>query len=236
MPASRRDRTDDGFYKLSDPVSNPPFRGSFGPRGPRECWKFGRAEARPDFPVRLEWAMGGATPSDVVWTTSADLPVVSRRVIQLLENGGFTGWDTYPVDLVDKAGDWVPGYAGLMVTGRCDPVDLSRSELVLREFPGGWFPNLRGHFFPPESWDGSDLFMERQDERGSTTLFLYATARLIRALRLARIKNLQIESIAEVEVGVPVYGIGKAYRLPADLEARLAEAYARQGVPRPATV
>ena len=233
MPASRRDRTDDGFYRLSDPVSDPPFRGSFGPR---ECWKFGRAEARPDLPVRLEWAMGGATPSDVVWTTSADLPVFSRRVIQLLESGGFTGWDTYPVDLVDKAGDWVPGYAGLMVTGRCDPADLSRSEVVVRQFPGGWFPNFRGHFFPPESWDGSDLFVEREDGRGSGSGALHATARLIRALRRHRIKNLRIQHTSEVEVGTSVYTIGKAYRLPPDFEARLAEAYARQGVPRPSLV
>src|SRR4029077_19919126 len=101
-------------------------------------------------------------------------------------------------------GNWVPGHAGLMVTGRCDPVDLSRSEVVVREYPGGWFPKLRGHFFPPESWDGSDLFMEREDERGSTTLTLHATARLIRALRRERIKNLLIEHIAEVKVGVSV--------------------------------
>jgi hypothetical protein len=153
-------------------------------------------------------------------------------VIQLLENGGFTGWDTYPVDLVDKAGDWVPGYAGLMVTGRCDPVDLCRSELVLREFPGGWFPNFRGEFFPPESWDGSDLFMEREDERGSGSLRVYATARLIRALRRERIKNLRFEHMAEVEVSTSVYTIGKAYRLPPDFEERLADLYARKGVPR----
>ena len=234
MPASRVDRTTDGFYQLSDPVSDPPFRGRFGSSLHAE-WTFGRAEARPEFPLRVEWAMGGARPSDVVWTTSASLPIISRRVIQLLETGGFTGWDSYPVDLVDKAGEWVPGYVGLMVTGRCDPVDLSRSDVVLREFPGGWFPNLRGRFFPPESWDGSDLFMERQDERGSSTLTVFVTARLIRALRRERIKNLDMEHIAEVEISTAVYTIGKAYRLPHDFEARLAQAYERQGILRPGT-
>lgn len=50
------------------------------------------------------------------------------------------------------------------------------------------------------------------------------------------IKNLRIEHIAEVEVSTSVYTIGKAYRLPPDFEARLAEAYPRQGVPRPSLV
>jgi hypothetical protein len=50
------------------------------------------------------------------------------------------------------------------------------------------------------------------------------------------VKNLRIEHIAEVEVRTSVYTIGKAYRLPPDFEARLAEAYARQGVPRPSLV
>jgi len=235
VPASSRDRTDDGFYLVRDPVSDPPFRGWIVP-GSEASWAFGGAEARPDSPVQVEWAMGAATPSDVVWTTSAGLPVVSRRVIQLLERGGFTGWETYPVDLTDKARNWVPGYAGLMIHGRCDAVDLSRSEIVLLEFPGGWFPNFRGHFFRPESWDGSDLFIERKGERGSGSGALHATARLIRALRRDRIKNLRIEHTSAVEVSVAVYTSGVASGVPADLEARLAQAYARLGVPRPASV
>lgn len=235
MPGPSGDRTDVGFFLLSDPVGNRAFRGQFGATNDKAV-SWSRAEARPDGPVPVGWGMGGAMPLDVVWTTLGAPLVVSSRVIRLLKTSGFTGWDTYPVELVDKAGHFVPGYAGLMVSGRCDPVDLSRSELVLREFPGGWFPKLRGHFFPPESWDGSDLFMERKDERGSTTLTIHATGRLIQSLRRERIKNFHIEPIAEVEMGTSVYGIGKAYRLPLDLDARLAEAYARAGVPRPAAV
>jgi hypothetical protein len=142
VPGSRVDRTDEGFFTLSDPVSDPPFRGQIEARHSGSWWVIGRGEARPDQPVRVNWAMGGATASDVVWNTSSGLPVVSRRMLQLLERGGFTGWGTCPVDLGDKAGEWVPGYAGLMISGRCDPVDLSRSELALREYPGG-IKNLR---------------------------------------------------------------------------------------------
>jgi hypothetical protein len=66
--------------------------------------------------------------------------------------------------------------------------------------------------------------------------FFCWTTRLIRVLRRERIKNLRIEPVAEVEVSTSVYTIGQAYRLPPDLEARLAEAYARQGVSRPSLV
>ena len=47
------------------------------------------------------------------------------------------------------------------------------------------------------------------------------------------IKNLRIEHIAEVEVSTSVYTIGKAYRLPPDFEARLAEAYPARVFPDP---
>jgi hypothetical protein len=39
--------------------------------------------------------MGGATPTDVVWTTLAHPAIVAPRVLHLLETGGFTGWETY---------------------------------------------------------------------------------------------------------------------------------------------
>ena len=78
--------------------------------------------------------------------------------------------------------------------------------------------------------------MERHDEQGAPSLWRYATSRLTSALRSARIKNLCVEDIAEVEIGLPVYGRGKAYRLPADIDARMAEAYAVAGVSRPPTI
>jgi hypothetical protein len=234
VPGSSVDHTSGGFFQLDDPFSRS-FRGQFGATVDDGA-AFARAEARPDDPVPVEWLMGRPTPSDVVWTTSVYPFVVSRRVIDLLERGRFTGWDSYPVDLVDKHRHPVPGYAGLMITGRCDPVDLSRSELVVREYPGGWFPKFRGQFFASESWDGSDLFMERADERGATSHTMHASARLVDVLRRARIRNLRIEDLARLEITSSVYTIGLAYRLPRDYEARLAEAYARQGVPRPATV
>jgi hypothetical protein len=38
------------------------------------------------------------------------------------------------VNLYDKGGNLVRGYAGLAITGRCAPVDISRSSVVVRKF------------------------------------------------------------------------------------------------------
>jgi hypothetical protein len=228
-----RVETVEGFHLVHDPVDNRPFRGRFGPTVSDPC-ALTRAEARPAHPVSVVWGMGGAIPTDVVWTTMVAPLIVGPRVLQLLETGGFTGWDTYPVDLVDKAGRPVRGYAGLMITGRCDSVDLSKSEIVLRQCPGGWYPQVRGYFVDRESWDGTDVFMDRPDSLGRTTLFRLVSARLVCALREASIKNLRFEAAADVESALFAYQIGSAHRLPPDWESRVTELYARHGVPRPA--
>jgi hypothetical protein len=122
--------------------------------------------------------------------------IISARVLQILRGQGFTGWSTYPVSVVDKYGVAIEGYSGLAITGRCDAVDIARSSVVIREYSGGWFPMFRGRFFGLDSWDGSDLFMERADERGDYTLFRYATSRVALALKRAQVRQLKITPVA----------------------------------------
>jgi hypothetical protein len=159
--------------------------------------------------------------------------IVSDRVIRIFEEHRFTGWSTYPVAVSDRSGHEIEGYAGLAITGRCDPVDIARSSVVLREYPAGWFPNFRGQFFDLDSWDGSDLFMERPDERGDFTVRRYATGRVARALQREKVRQLTVVSLTDVEIDAVGYRIGKPHRMPADFEQRVADAYASQGVPRP---
>ena len=42
-------------------------------------------------------------------------PIVSDRVISILENNGITGWKTYPIILYDKHGNRLDGYNGFYV-------------------------------------------------------------------------------------------------------------------------
>jgi hypothetical protein len=216
----------DDLFLMGDPLANRPFRGNVD-CSIEDAIAFSRGEQLPRSPVEVTWDMGSGVPSDVIWTVSALPLVVSARFIELLKDAGLTGWHTYAVRVTAKNGTEMSGFHGLAITGRCDPPDLSRSELALREYPGGWFPVLRGRFFKETSGDSSDLFMERPDERGKRTLNRYVTGRLVRAVRRSRIGNLRLEKLSELEVGGSVYEISSRYRLPHDYEERVAALRAR---------
>jgi hypothetical protein len=217
----------DDLYEIGDPVANRPFRGSVD-CSTEDATAFSRAERLPAAPVMVSWGMGTGVPSDVIWTLLGLPLIVSSKFIDLLRDAQFTGWDTYDVRVTAKDGRAVSGFYGLALTGRCDSPDLARSELVLREYPGGWFPVLRGCFFAESSWDGSDLFMEQPDERGNRTLNRYVTGRVLKAFRRSRISNLRIEKLSDLEVSASVYEIGSRYRLPRDYDARVDTLYARK--------
>jgi hypothetical protein len=176
------------LFRLSDPVANKPYRGEIDMTS-EEAWSVSRAEHIPSNRPIVRWAMGGSTPTDVMWTTLAAPLIISSRVTDVLKTGGFSGWDVFPVTVYDKREIEVPNYFILAIKGRCNPVELSRSEVVLREYPGGWFPEFKGAYFQEESWDRSDLFMERPDALGRGTMSRFATGDLVRALRQIRIRT-----------------------------------------------
>ncbi len=178
----------DDLYSLQDPLPRGAFRATF--EGVDDCGaSFSRGEAAPAESVSMRWTMGRATPPEGVWTTCAYPMIVSARIIRLLEDHQFTGWKTYPVTLHDRSGPIHEGHAGLAITGRCNRIDLSRSSVVVREYPAGWYPKFRGQFFDPESWDGSDFFMTRPDDFGPGNLVRYATARVVQAFRPAKVRH-----------------------------------------------
>ena len=123
------------IYEFHDPLSSRAFRGRFEPH--EVAFELSRGELLTNPTVTVVWAMGGGEPSDIIWTTSAAPVVLHRRVIELLSSAGFSGWNTYPVEVRNKAGVLVSDYEGIAITGRCDSIDLARSEIVLGQMPGG---------------------------------------------------------------------------------------------------
>ena len=150
----------------------------------------------PSHPITVEWAMGGSQPGDVIWTTMAVVVIVSDKVVQLLRSHGFTGWSLYDVTVRDKQGQQVPGYSGLAITGRCGPIDYTRTVVVPRIYPGGVFPIGKGMLFDPAAWDGSDLFMPA--EKGMGYKFMVEPVR--KALERAKIRNMTFTPLDQVEV------------------------------------
>ena len=222
------------LFSISDPVASRPYRGEID-RGELAV-DLSRAEASTDHPIIVSWAMGSPEPGDIVWTTYAAPLIVHTRVIDLLAHHKFTGWTTYPVEVHTKSDRLVPDYFGLSITGRCGRVDLSRSAIEIQEYPGGWIPHFRGHYFIPDTWDGSDLFMEAPDQLGRVSTWRMMTGTLKRALAKAKVKNILVRRLTDKRVNTSVYTIGQEHLLPPDYEQRLQAAYAEAGVPRPSWI
>jgi hypothetical protein len=184
------------LYKLDDPGADRPYRGKF--QGRDLGLELSRGEAKCDYPIRVTWAMGGAEPQDITWTTSAFPLIIHARVLEVLETGNFTGWSAYPLEVWSKSGKRLPDYAGLTITGRCGSVDLTRSEIVLREYSGGWYPQFLGHYFAEDSWDESDLFMEMPDSLGKITANRFVTQRVRDALQQAGVGNVRFTRLNEL--------------------------------------
>jgi hypothetical protein len=152
---------------------------------------------QPEQPVVLRQAdKGGSTPKDLVGTESVDIKLFSDRAIDVLRNGHFTGWKTYPVELFDRNGRRIPGYRGLAVSGRSGPIDPKRSaqfERISKLNPRRTIQVWRGLLFDPSSCDGSDMFQPMG------TAFMLVTEPVKDAFEKAKITNVRFQKITEME-------------------------------------
>jgi hypothetical protein len=161
----------------------------------RDAFALGRGEVRPDEPVvfiRDE----GRTARDLIGTTYATVRLVSQRFIDVLAENGFTGWETFPVAVALDDGESLVGYHGLAVTGRCGAIEdrLSSSVELPPPVPGGRpAAGLRGLCFPPDTWDGSDVFTPR--DRAS----IFITNEVMQALQAAKLTGLEFRRLSEIE-------------------------------------
>jgi len=145
---------------------------------------------RPLAPLMLRWTEGRQKPGQVIWPSIAVL-VVRADVIAVLEKHGFSGWSTYPIELHGKDGSLINGYCGIVVTGRCGPIDKGQSIPYWHEYPAGLFAEWRGMYFDPATWDGSDFFTPE----GSFHPWILISEEVAAALRKARISNVNVERL-----------------------------------------
>lgn len=180
----------ESLFDLADPFRGGAFRAELDAGVDAEALH--RGESNVKEPVHAGHHMGSAI-HDVIWAGGAML--VSSRVVALLEAGQFTGWTTWPVALTGRRGESIPGFAGFGVTGRCGPIEASRSELVLQEFPAGFFPVYRGYLFDPVTWDGSDIFMPADHLSGQ---FVVEPVRS--QMERAQITNVEFVALSDITV------------------------------------
>jgi hypothetical protein len=75
--------------------------------------------------------------------------IVSLRFVEALEKGGFSGWTTFPVEVIGPLSEELRDHRGLTVTGRSGPPDRSREECVLLPPPvphGAAMPHRLGYY------------------------------------------------------------------------------------------
>jgi hypothetical protein len=152
-----------------------------------------RAELSAKGPVVISHYMGGA-PKNVLWTTSGSPLIFHNRIIELLTAHRFTGWSTYPVTVHGKTGNLIEKYSGFAFKGRCGPIDDSRSEVVLKDYPGGKFPIRKGLYFDPESWDGSDFFMSSDG-----SLFQFVSQAVLNVFKQEKVTEIGLVKLTEAE-------------------------------------
>lgn len=123
-------------------------------------------------------------------------PIVSPRFLKVLAAHSLSGWTSYPIQLSDKTGAALTGFAVLGVSGRCGPIDDELSELVIARPPvatGRASKMLKGLHFDPESWDGSDFSCSTD---GSLHTFLSPKA--VDALTATKLTGFDLKPSAEL--------------------------------------
>lgn len=134
--------------------------------------------------------------SDLLDTRRAALFLISDRMRSVLEENHLTGWKTFPVRLLDKSENEIVGYHGLSITGRCGPIDVSKSEIIYkRRVPEGPICKFyKGLHVGLDVWDGTDFFLPKHYYGPSITS---KAADIIKSNKLT---NIKLTNLADIEI------------------------------------
>ena len=118
-----------------------------------------------------------------------DRLVVSDKVIEVLSDNNITGWKTYPIEVYDKNENYIGGYHGLSITGRCEAVKPSLAEPWIDSYGEN---TLKGMPLDLDNtWDGSDIFLL------PGTGFVFMSKRAKKIIEKDKITNITFDDIAD---------------------------------------
>jgi|GEM_PF-634545 len=197
----------DKIFQISESHSNRPFRGKIENFDFAEP-EISRGEKDLTEIVPVKHTMGGKTLYDIIWTTNAFPLIVSKRVIELFKSNAITGWKTYDVKVYSKKDELIDEkYFGLIITGRCGYRDYSTSSIVMDTIGVTAEPHLKGHYFKDDFWDGSDLFMSNQDEKGESTMYRFCSERVVQLFEKEKVQNIVFKEATELTMSISSYEI-----------------------------
>lgn len=148
------------------------------------------------FPVTFKQAYGKEF-RDTLDTGWAGLYLMSDKMKSLLQENKLTGWKSFSIRLLDKKENELQGYSGLSITGKCGPIDISKSEVFKKRLvPNG--PRCtfyKGLYVGLDEWDGSDFFLPRHNY-GTIT-----TTKAAGVIKSNKLTNIRLTNLAEIEIG-----------------------------------
>jgi hypothetical protein len=190
-------KTVEEFYLLFEAM----LRGALHvqPQGIQSCYgDLFLGKYVPDEPIVCKRDIGSRAV-DFVSSTYACNVFMSQRFVDVLRAAETTGWGTYPVEVYGKDGQFMEGYHGLSILGRCGPVDFAKGRLEFRppRVPNGKPYKVRVGFpFDLATLDGSDFFSPEG------TYYIVVTQKARDALVSAKLTGLRIVPASEFEMMV----------------------------------
>lgn len=147
--------------------------------------------------VRVEegtavWSSGKFQSQSPIWSSWPGVMWLHNSVIEHMVGEDVRGVSSYPASLIGKSGDLIQGYHGLVVFGRCGAIDFHRSERIVDVSGKVSGDKFRGIFFDEVSWDGSDVFMCRDN-----TCYLLFSQRAKDCLE-PLLSNVEFEPLTEI--------------------------------------
>jgi len=213
------------FFVVEDPVSKKNYRGQLV----NEFDDFGnllRAEYKIDHIV-IKYLEGLNEPSNFFWNRVNEPFCVNQSLIDILQEAKITGWTTIPTTVLTHLGNkTIDNYFAVTVTGRTNPLDYLETDVIFKQFPGGKFPHFKGLYFDPKSWDGTDIFMERPDNDGKSSAFIYVTKKFVDAFKKNNVKNIKFVNFNDYETDCGMIKIGATESMKTKIDEKVKKASA----------
>jgi len=146
------------------------------------------------FPILFKQESGKRW-DDILDTGWPSLYLISDRLKRVLKENKLVGWKAFPIKLLDKKGNEIPGYHGFSITGHCGPIDYNKCEIFQKRLvEGGPIRNFyKVLYVGLDQWDGSDFFHPEGN------LGIIVTVKAADILKKNKISNISLRNLSDIE-------------------------------------
>ena len=208
------------FFVVEDPDSTKNYRGQIV-NDMDSNLKLLRAEYTPGH-LTITHIAGSNEPGSLFWNRVNESFCVNQALVNMFQEKGIKGLTFTPATVLTKSGGkTLDNYFAVSVAGRINAVDYLKTDIVYKQFPGGQFPHFKGLYFDPESWDGSDIFMERPDNEGKQSAFIYVTKKFVDAVIKCKVKNIGFVNFNDYLTDCGMIRIGASDKMKIEIDRKI---------------